>query len=311
MKKWYCLLIVAGAFFLAACGSGGRQGGPEKLTVGIMPDVDSIPLIVAQEKGFFREQGVTVELVPFKSALDRDSAMQSGKLDGAVSDALAAAFAKDGGFGAVIASTTTGNYKLVAGRHETAAAVRDLKGKEIALSKNTIIEYLTDRMMLEAGLAPGDIRKVVIPQIPARMEMLNNGKIAAAVLPDPLATVAVKNGARVLAASGQMDIGIGVLIFTSRAADRKAADIKALYRAYDKAVDYIAARPAEEFLDLVISKGGFPESVRGALVLPAYKRAAVPERRDIDDVVKWLYANKLIKNTCRYEELVDGRFVKP
>ncbi|HWQ61086.1 MAG TPA: ABC transporter substrate-binding protein, partial [Negativicutes bacterium] len=243
-------------------------------------------------------------------AMDRDSAMQSGKLDGAVSDVLAAAFARDGGFEAVIGSLTTGSYKLVVGRNEPAATVRELKNKEIALSKNTIIECLTDRMIMESGLRPGDVCKVVIPQIPARMEMLNNGKIAAAVLPDPLATVAVRSGARVLASSGQMDIGIGVVMFASRAAGKKAGEIRALYRAYDKAVDYIAAHPVEEYLDLLISKGGFPESVRGALVLPAYKRAAVPERKDVDDVVKWLYDNKLIKKRYGFEELVDGRYVR-
>ncbi len=302
------MLMIAGTIFLAACGGGGREEAA-KLTIGIMPDVDSIPFIVAQEKGFFKEQGVTVELVPFKSALERDSAMQGGKLDGAVSDVLAAAFARDGGFDAVVGSLTTGSYKLVAGRNETTATVEALKDKEVALSKNTVIEYLTDRMLAENGLAPGDIRKVVIPQIPVRMEMLTNGKIAAAVLPEPLATVAVKNGARVLAGSEQMGADIGVLVFAARAANGKEGEIRALYRAYDKAVDYIAAQPLESYLELLIAKGGFPDSVRGALVLPAYKKAALPERRDVDAVVKWLYAKNLLKKTYGYEELVDGRYL--
>lgn len=63
-----------------------------------MPDIDSIPFIIAQEKGYFKEEGVDVELQYFKSAMDRDSALQSGNLDGGVSDMLAAGFAKAGGF---------------------------------------------------------------------------------------------------------------------------------------------------------------------------------------------------------------------
>ena len=308
MKRWFYLLIITGAFLLAACGGGREVSG--KLTIGIMPDVDSIPFIVAQEKGFFKEQGVTVELVPFKSALDRDSAMQSGKLDGAVSDVLAAAFARDGGFAAAIGSLTAGSYKLVVGRNEPANSVKDLKDKEIGLSKNTIIEYLTDRMLTENGLTPGDIRKVVIPQIPARMEMLNNGRIAAAVLPDPLAAVAVRSGAKVLASSEQMGIDIGVMIFTSRAANQKMEEMQALYRAYDKAVAYIAVHPVDSYLDMLINKGSFPESVRGALILPAYKKAGPPARKDVDDVVKWLYDKKLIKKVYNLEELVDSKFVR-
>lgn len=69
-----------------------------EITIGVMPDTDSLPFIIAAEKGFFAEEGVKVNIQQFKSAMDRDAAMQSGNLDGSVSDVLAAAFARSGGF---------------------------------------------------------------------------------------------------------------------------------------------------------------------------------------------------------------------
>lgn len=317
MKKSVLLIMLAMLLVLTGCANNNqqsqapKQGQPQNaVTIGLMPDVDSIPFIIAQEKGYFKEEGVNVTLKSFKSAMERDSALQSGNLDGMISDMLAEAFAKAGGFDTVITSLTNGSYKLVVNKNETAASIKDLKGKDVAISKNTIIEYVTDRIAAQGALAAGDINKTVIPQIPARLEMLQNNKIAAATLPDPLATVAVKNGGRVLSSSDQLGINPGVMIFTSKAVKEKEQEIKAVYRAYAKAVDYLAKEPMDSYIDIIIDKGGFPKDVKGALTLPQYKKATAPAQKELDDVIAWMLEKKLIQQKYQYSDLVDTRFVR-
>lgn len=288
----------------------GNSGQLQNISIGIMPDVDSIPFIIAQEKGYFKEEGLTVTINPFKSAVDRDSALQSGNLDGAISDMLAVAFAKSGGFDVAITSLTSGSYKLVVNQNEQATSIKDLKGKDVAISKNTIIEYVTDRIMTEGGLLPEDINKILIPQIPTRLEMLQNGKIAAATLPEPMATIAVKNGGRILNSSDQLGISPGVMIFTTKAVGQKEKEIQAMYRAYNKAIDYLAHEPMENYIDLLIEKGSFPSSVKGVLVLPKYQKATVPKVKDVDECMKWLQDRQLIPKIYSFQELVDDRFVR-
>lgn len=120
---------------LTACGAPQSQKSEPlpKLTIGLMPDVDSLPFIIAQEKGYFKEEGLDIELQQFKSAMDRDAALQSGTLDGDVSDMLAVAFAKDGGFDVKVTSYTDGSYKLIAGASETATDAKGLAGKDVAV----------------------------------------------------------------------------------------------------------------------------------------------------------------------------------
>lgn len=305
------MMVVLGGCAAKKTDDGGQTSKPlGNIRIGIMPDVDSIPFIIAQEKGYFKEEGIVVTINPFKSAVDRDSALQSGNLDGAVSDMLAVAFAKSGGFDVAITSLTSGSYKLVVNQQETATSIQDLKGKEVAISKNTVIEYVTDRIMVEGKLPPEDINKIFIPQIPTRLEMLQNGKIAAATLPEPLATVAVKNGGKVLNSSDQLGISPGVMIFTTQSIGQKEKEIKAMYRAYNKAIDYLAHEPMENYIDLLIEKGSFPSSVKGVLVLPKYQKAVVPKNVDIDECMKWLQSRKLIPKTYSAQELVDDRFVR-
>lgn len=314
--KRIMLLLGLTILLLIFSGCGARKevapdaGQQPALTIGLMPDVDSIPFIIAQEKGFFKEEGVQVTLTSFKSAVERDSALQSGNLDGAVSDVLAEAFARQGGFDTVITSATTGSYKLIAGQNEAVASLQDLRGRDVAISKNTIIEYVTDEIAAQGGLNAADINKVIVPQIPARLEMLQNGKIAAATLPDPLATLAIKNGGKLVNSSDQLGINPGVMLFTTTATKKKEQQIQAMYRAYNKAVDYVNSEPLENYIELVIEKSGFPPAIKGALVLPQYQKAVAPKPRDVEEVIAWLKQKALIQQDYTYQDLVDDRFVR-
>ncbi|MBF1706100.1 MAG: ABC transporter substrate-binding protein, partial [Selenomonas sp.] len=100
MRKILACLFCLTLLLVGGCGSPVQEKSEPlpKLTIGLMPDTDSIPFIIAAERGYFAEEGVEVELQPFKSAMDRDAALQSGNLDGAVSDLLAVIFARSGGF---------------------------------------------------------------------------------------------------------------------------------------------------------------------------------------------------------------------
>lgn len=313
MKKIMAMvLVVLLVSILGGCGQKATEkpANLQELTIGTMPDVDSIPFIIAQEKGYFKEEGLTINIKPFKSAMDRDSALQSGNLDGAISDMLAVAFAKAGGFDVKITSLTSGSYKLVAAKDIGDASILSLKGKDVAVSKNTIIEYVTDRILATNSLDSNSINKVVIPQIPTRLEMLQSGKLAAATLPEPMASIAISNGCKLVNSSDQLEINPGILLFTNKAIGTKSAEIKAMYRAYNKAVAYLEQEPQEKYIDLLIEKGGFPPTVKGALELPKYKKAVLPSEKDVQECVDWLTEKSLIKQNYSYKDLVDTKLLE-
>ena len=314
MKKFFSWMFLALCICIMGVmsGCGGqqeKQAEPQpkqKLVIGLMPDVDSIPFVIAAEKGYFKDEGIEVELQPYKSAMDRDSALQSGNLDGVVSDVLAAAFAKSGGFDVKITSFTDGSYSFVAGKDETASDIGGFAGKKVAVSKNTIIEYVTDRMLGKAGIPEDSIEKVVIPQIPTRLEMLQNGKLPAATLPEPMASIAVSNGCRMIASSDELGINPGILLFTEKAIKEKGEGIKAMYRAYDRAAKYLNEAERKEYIDVVVDKGGLPPAAKEALPLPKYHEATLPKKSDIEECIAWMNQKGLIKETYSYEDLVES-----
>lgn len=310
------LLIVMVSLNFLGCGGNKKVPDPKKaesqktITIGVMPDVDSIPFVIAEKNGYFTKEGVKVKIEHFKSARDRDSALQSGVLDGVVTDVVAVAFANEGGIKLRIISKHDGNIELMAGKDTGIKSVQDLKGRSIAMSTNTIMEYTADTMLQDVGLKPDDVKKVPIPQLPTRLEMLMGGKVDSAIMPEPLAGMAIKNGALILNSTDQTGNKCGAIAFRADILKDNPDEIKAVFRAYDKAVDYLNQVPIANYVDYVIKEQGFPEAVKGSLELPKYQKATAPDPKIVAGVVEWMQAKQLIKSKYEYKDLVDDRFLR-
>lgn len=299
-------LLVICSLSLAGCSQGENTAVPEKtIIIGVMPDVESIPFIMAEENGYFAKEGVKVEIKHFTSAKDRDSALQAGQLDGVITDVLAVVFANEGGFDLKIISKNDGNIELMAGKDSAINSLADLKGRKVGLSSNTIMEYTTDQMLAAKKIKAEEIKKVAIPPLPTRLEMLQGAQIDAAILPEPLAGLAIKNGARVLTSTDQMGNKAGAIAFTAQSIKESPEEIKAIFRAYNEAVNYLQKEPLAGYADFIIQEQGFPNTIKDSLQLPEYHQAEAPDTRIVADVVQWMQAKELIEGDYTYKDLVD------
>ena len=309
MKKLLIsILVLICGLSLVGCSkekSSSVQEPQKTLTIGVMPDVESIPLIIAEKNGYFTKAGVKVKIEHFTSAKDRDSALQSGKLDGVVTDVLAVVFANEGGIDLKMIAKTNGNIELMAGKDSGIHSINDLKGKSVGMSTNTVMEYTTDQMLAAAQIKAKEINKIAIPPLPTRLEMLQGGKIDAAILPEPLAGLAVKDGARVLSSTDQLGNKAGAIAFSGRSLQESSQEIKAVFSAYNEAVKYLQKEPLSSYVDYIIQAQGFPLTIKDSLKLPPYNLAEAPDTKIVADVVKWMQAKKLIKNNYVYKDLVD------
>ena len=159
------------------------------------------------------------------------------------------------GFGARVTSVSEGSFSLLSAPGSKLATMADLRrpggSVKTGLLQSSIVNYLTQRMMESNGADPKRIELVPIVALPARLEMLLAGRIDAACLPEPLATVALARGAHRLADTEEMGTTPGVILFTAKALAEKSSEVARFYRAYDRAVAEINANG---------------ESYRGAIV---------------------------------------------
>lgn len=306
-------LIISLLSTIAGCNKKATTDAPQdyqKLTIGVMPDLDSLPFIIAQHNGYFQEEGLEVQIEHFKSALDRDSALQAENIDGAVSDMLPIVFFNDGGFNVKITSKTNGSFKLIAGSNANISELKDINNNSIGISKNTIIEYLTDRILERSDKSLESVEKVAIPKIPTRLEMLQNGNLDMATLPEPLGSLATVSGGKILSSSEEVGLNPGIMLFSQKAIEEKSKELKAFYRAYNKATEYLNNTDIEEYFNVLIEEAGFPEPIKETLTLPTYSKATMPKEEELQDVILWLRDNKLTDSNYTLDELSDNSFIE-
>jgi len=302
------LALAVATLFAVAASSCSPKRGAEPLRLGIMPDADSLPFIVAEAEGLFEKRGVEVELVSFANAQERDATIQAGRLDGAVSDVLAAAFLAAGGFDTRITSATDGRYGIAAAPGSGLGSAAELAGKRVGLSTNTIIQYSVDAIVGASGLAPDAYTAVAIPKMPVRMEMLLAGQVDAAGLPEPFLTTAVERGATLVGTTEQFHIDAAVVVFSEAVLNARLKDVLRLYEAYADASGRVNAAP-ESYRAFLVEKARFPEDAAGAYRFVTYRKPTMPPLGQVEAAVSWLRERNLLSKPVDPSALLDDRAV--
>ncbi|MFE4714141.1 MULTISPECIES: ABC transporter substrate-binding protein [unclassified Paenibacillus] len=281
-----------------------------ELSLGLLPSIDAIPFIIAHEQGFDQKRGVNLNIQTFKSAKDRDVAFQAGKVDGLSADLVAISIYNQAGLDVKITSTTFGEFDLLTGNDEI-KDVKDLKGKTVILSKNTSTQYTVATILKQAGLTEEDIKVTEVPQIPTRLELLKNNKADAAILPEPFVTMGKAAGLRVLSSTIQANVNPFVLAFPQTAIDAKPDAIRAMYAAYDDAVEYMKTHDQSDYIDLVIKEVGYPDTLKNEIKVPAYVPANQVDVKEVEAAFAWAHEKGLLTKDIKPEEVIsDVQFKK-
>ncbi len=309
------LLVVTLAAVLTGCVTVPVKPEDTKLKVALIPVLDVIPVFIAEQNGYFAEQGIQVEGVPVKSAQERDVLMQTGQVDGMLTDLISNGLLDKESpkvkavYTARRSYPTAPVFRILAGPSSGITAPADLKGVPIGISQNTVIEYLTDRMLEAEGLSGDDIAVQEVSAIPVRFEQLMNGNLEAATLPDPLAQGAIAAGAKpVVDDSKYPQFSQSVLSFSTDALKNKPNTVRKFLVAWEKAVQELNAHP-EKYQGLLIEKGRVPESIRDSYTMPPFPERGVPSEAEVADVVRWLRDKGLISRDIPYADMVDAGYL--
>jgi len=281
----------------------------------MLPVPDVFPAYVAEAQDYFAKEGVAVELLPVGSALERDQLMQAGLVDGIMNELSGAAtFNRNENTVKIvsIARAPIGSsplFRIMVAPDSGITKVTELAGVPIGISVNTVIEYISDRMLVAGGLDRKNIKFQSVPVLPERLQLLLSGQIKAATLPDPLGASALAAGAvEVVSDVDHKSVSASVLTFTNAALTEKKEAVLAFMRAWDKGCADINERP-EEFRPLMMKKIRVPPNVKENFIIPPMPRKELPTKAQWDDVMAWMVEKKLLTTPLAYEESVTGDYL--
>ena len=289
----------------------------QPLRIALLPIIDSLPFYVADRDHYFEAAGVTVEPVVVASAAERDQLMQAGQIDGMLNEIISSAnFNRDHPRVRIVTVVRNARpgyplFRLLAAPGSDYPGVSALAGVPVAISRHTIIEYVTDRLLQNAGLATDQIRKQSVPAIPERYQLLVQGRLPAAMLPDPLAMSAIQAGAVLVADDTAVaDQSLSILTFAIRAIENKPEQIQGFITGWQHAVETLNADPRSHRA-LMLEKIRVPPNVRASFRIPPFARDRVPSEAQWQDVMAWMQSRGLLSRPLAYRDSVTDRFIRP
>ena len=185
----------------------------------------------------------------------------------------------------------------------------DLKNVPIGISQATVIEYMADRVLEHAGISKEEIAKIAVPKISDRTALLASGELKVAVMPDPLASLLMQQGAILFIDDTSLpEVSNSVYSFRTEFLEERPADAKALMEAIEKAVNDINS-DKDAWKNLMVELKLVPEAIVGDYQVPTFPTASVPSESQFNDAVKWALDRGLIPAAQNYMVTIDDSFL--
>jgi len=295
--NWYAAPLIAVITGLAAgCASGSGTAAlsslttPEEpdVTVAALPAADLAGLYVAQDYGFFAQQGLHVRIEKIASSAAVLAAQEKGQVDITAGSYVAYIAAQAAGARFRILAEASAlqpdTRVLVISANSPIKSVNDLVGKKIGLNgTNSIGTLLISALLAQRGISPAKVTFVTDPGgFPAMPAGLRDGTWDAAFLAEPYVTVAGENyGERELADLDQgatLNFPIDGYMATQAWAVKHPKTVAAFVRAIEEGQeradnDRAAVEHAMEESD------NLPHRVTAVMALPGFPVGPVDETR--------------------------------
>jgi NitT/TauT family transport system substrate-binding protein len=251
----YISIFLITTFLLFAChGSTPVEIKRPPLKVAFINFIGYNPAIIAQEKGFFRANGVEVELkYNLKSAQLHQADFSAGKSDGigVTLGTLMSLSATTPDMQAVLIADETNGADVVVAKPDI-KTVADLKGKKLGAILGSFSEVFVTEMLKSANLTSNDVNLVKFDAVEIPKYFKNN-TIQAGHTWEPYLSEVKKSGANVLFTSKQTPgLILDLVAFRGETIRDRPEDIRAFVQAWLQAVTYWEANVQEG--NAIISK---------------------------------------------------------
>lgn len=271
------------------------------LKIGAMPAADSILLYVGGQEKVFEKHGLSVEIIPFQSAIELGAAMRSGAIDGYFTCIINATLQHLSGTPQTIIATTSysrpdqRHFGLVVSPQKTIASLEELQGKTVAVGKDTIIDFLLTQFLASRNLSDTYVERQDIRSIAMRLQLLMAGQLDTALLPEPLVSTLEARGATVLLDDTNLRLPLAVISF---AKNRLTPEIYTQFRqALNESADLINQNP-EKYKETMLKYKLLSQDGKDTYTMLSFAKentpCYLPTEKELELYFTWLYDRKLI-----------------
>ena len=236
----------------------------ELITIGTETWPGYLPLYVAQENGYFRDEGLKVLVKRYVGLGELSKDYVAGKMQARANLTFDAVTERLQGVQhqAVLAIDYSNGSDAILARVGL-KGVKDLAGKRVAYEPNTLEEFFLSWALHQYGLSLRDV--VSVHADPEKtMSMLESGQVDVAVSHEPFLskTLRAKKAHAVYSSADAPGLITDILTIRTDFIESHPEAVQGLLRAYFRGLDFWKEHPREASVILAREFGDTPENVR-------------------------------------------------
>ena len=282
---------------------GGLGWAQAKGKLGYMKIVDTAPMFVAMDKGFFKAEGLALETVPMAGGAVIVQGVTSGDLQFGWTNVISLYQAHEAGFdfkliagGATNVKDTNETHAIEVMKTSPIVRAKDLEGKTVAVNTlNNIVHLMAMAWIDKNGADSSKVKFVEMP-FPNMEAALSAGKIDAISVQEPFATAAVERGAARVLVKPWGEVQQKFLIASWFASEKWLQSnrqmAEAFVRSINRGIDAIHADPAGSRNSMIKWTGLSPD-LAAKIVLPVYEKAV--SEKDLQATIDLTAKYKMIR----------------
>ena len=253
LKKLIGLAAMASVLALASVAEAGS------LKLGHSTWVGYGPFYIARDKGFFKEEGIDVELIIMEDTPIKMGALMAGQLDLVASTADEFPIYMKPGIGlhyVLAVDNSKGGDGIVA--NKDIVDIKGLKGKKVAFEQGSVSQFFLNALLKDAGMTQADIEPVNMAATDAGVAFTAK-QVDAAVTWEPALSQGAKaeHGKLLLSSADKPGLITDVVAATTDTIANKKDDIKGFVRAWYKALAFAKSNPDEANKIMAQGVGGW------------------------------------------------------
>ena len=283
MTKWLVsaaavIAVLVGAWFWQF-GPSAQHGDQRPLRLGINPWPGYEFLYLAEVNGYFKEEGLNIELKQFSALEDVRNAFENHSIDGMCTTLveLLQAKANSGKQGRVtlVADYSNGADDIVAS--QSINSVQQLKGKKVGVEAKSLGVMMLARALQLNGMKPEDVDVLYLDQL-SMETAFKAGTIDAAVSYPPKSIEMAKTGRRIFDSSKIPGEIIDVVSFDEATLSSHPGLQAALQRVWTKSLNFAKQNPVKAHAIMAkregITPAEFADALNGLKLIDAAAQAA-------------------------------------
>jgi NitT/TauT family transport system substrate-binding protein len=219
------------------------------------------PFYIAQEKGFFAEEGLDIELTIMENTPLKMAALMAGHVDMVASTVDEfPTYMKPGNPVKYFLAVDNSNGGDGVVSNKDISSVSDLKGKKVAFEEGSVSQFFINALLREAGLTQDDIETVNMTATDAGFAF-NAQRVDAAVTWEPAlsAGAATDHGHMLVSSAEKPGLIVDVVAVREEFANEHGDDLKGFVRAWTKALNFLETNPDEAYQIMANGVGGWLE----------------------------------------------------